>query len=82
MALQALASVLAEPVGAGLMENDSTAADDVNLSAAAYLLSRVGSVLGNESVDPAISEVSLTLSSHTNTGFGTGPPTHLCSVHL
>lgn len=42
--------------------NGSTAAaadDDVDLSAAAYLLSRVGSVLGNESVVPAISEVSL-----------------------
>ena len=66
MALQALASVLDEPSSGGSMENDSTAADYVNLSAAAYLLSRVGSVLGNESVDPAISEVSLTLSGHTN----------------
>jgi hypothetical protein len=55
---------LGEPGGGGGEErNDSSAAaGDVNLSAAAYLLSRVGSVLGNESVEPAISEVSLTLS--------------------
>ena len=65
MALQVLASVLDEPRGGGMggEGNGSTAAaaddDDVDLSAAAYLLSRVGSVLGNESVVPAISEVSL-----------------------
>lgn len=41
------------------MENDSTAGE-VNLSAAAYLLSTVGSVLGNDSVDRTISEVSQT----------------------
>ena len=49
--------MLKEPSGGRLMENDSSA-NDVNLSAAAYLLSRVGSVLGNDSVDLAISKVS------------------------
>ena len=61
MALQVLASVLGEPGGGGGEGNGSTAADDddVDLSAAAYLLSRVGSVLGNSSVERTISEVSL-----------------------
>ena len=53
--------MLGEPGGRGGEGNGSTAADDddVDLSAAAYLLSRVGSVLGNESVERTISEVSL-----------------------
>ena len=59
---------MGEPVGdGGLPDSNSTGAGEVDLSAAAYLLSRVGSVLGNESVEPAISEVSKTFSSRTNT---------------
>ena len=56
--------MLGEPRGGE--GNGSTAADDddVDLSAAAYLLSRVGSVLGNLSVEPTISEVSLLLLCH------------------
>ena len=58
LALEGLASVLDETGGGDRsMESNSTVAD-VSLSAAAYLLSRVGSVLGNESVEPAISNVS------------------------
>ena len=59
MALQALATVLENPSDE-TAENNSTA-DEVNLSSAAYLLSTIGNVLGNDTVDPAISEVSLVL---------------------
>ena len=60
--------MLGEPGGGGGGggEGNAAADDDVDLSAAAYLLSRVGSVLGNLSVEPTISEVSLKLLCHIN----------------
>ena len=54
MALEMLATVLESPEST--MANDSSVGD-VDLVAAAYLLSAISNVLGNNTVEPAVSEV-------------------------